>query len=163
MGSFNLSVSGPQIDDAVINGLDKDLSKLSETGKKVIDGNWVYNTFQIVENGTWEATGYNYDLSSYLPNDGYTYEVGISGQASSIKNQKGFMAFIRPLHMPKAMQFLSAGILDTSSTFSYTAFNTVTVPVDSTRTVRFGLTSNGTATNSVIVWCWGYRRVGTNQ
>lgn len=163
MGSFNLSVSGSQIDDAVINGLDKNLSKLSETGKKVLDGQWVYTDFQLESAGTWTTEGKEYDLSSYLPNDGCTYEVGFSGQASTVKGGKGFLAFIRPMHMTRSLHFFNAGFLETTSNSIYVTTNTVIVPINETRKVKFGVTFNAPAPTSLYVYCWGYRRVGTNE
>ena len=53
-----------------------DLSNLSDSGKKVIDGQWVSKTATL---STATAVGtYTIDLSSYLPNDNYNYEVLIS-------------------------------------------------------------------------------------
>ena len=50
-----------------------DLSNLSDSGKKVIDGQWVSKTETL---STATAIGtYTIDLSSYLPNDNYNYEV----------------------------------------------------------------------------------------
>lgn len=50
-----------------------DLSNLSDVGKKVIDGQWVSKTETL---STATAIGtYTIDLSSYLPNDNYNYEV----------------------------------------------------------------------------------------
>lgn len=50
-----------------------DLSNLSNSGKKVIDGQWVGKTATL---STATAVGtYTIDLSSYLPNDNYNYEV----------------------------------------------------------------------------------------
>lgn len=50
-----------------------DLNNLSDNGKKVIDGQWISSP-HLLSSAT--ATGtYTIGLSSYLPNDNYTYEV----------------------------------------------------------------------------------------
>ena len=58
---------------STVNRTDNDLSNLSDVGKKVIDGQWVSKTETL---STATAIGtYTIDLSSYLPNDNYNYEV----------------------------------------------------------------------------------------
>lgn len=63
---------------STVNRTDNDLSNLSDVGKKVIDGQWVAKE-QVLS--TAIAVGaYTVDLSDYLPNDSYNYEVMITGR-----------------------------------------------------------------------------------
>ena len=58
---------------------DLDLGNLSDTGKKVIDGQWVQS---VKELSTATAVGtYTIDLADYLPVDDYSYEVMFSVSA----------------------------------------------------------------------------------
>jgi len=50
------------------------LSNLSSTGQKVIDGQWV-QSFIILMDSSGTKSGVQVDLSSYLPNDNYNYDV----------------------------------------------------------------------------------------
>ena len=58
---------------STVNRTDNDLSNLSDVGKKVIDGQWVAKE-QVLSTATAIGT-YTVDLSDYLPNDNYNYEV----------------------------------------------------------------------------------------
>ena len=62
---------------STVNRADDDLSNLSDVGKKVIDGQWVNKT-QILSSDT-NIGVYTLDLSEYLPNDNYIYEVELFG------------------------------------------------------------------------------------
>ena len=68
-----------------ISGLaDRDLSNLTRTGKDVIDGQWVSSQTTVAQSVSIAAsTEVEYDISSYLPNDNYNYEVLFSLSVST--------------------------------------------------------------------------------
>ena len=59
--------------------------KLSNyTTHNMVDGQWVVSKKQLLLNQTVSSSqDLNFDISDYLPNDGYDYEIIISGQAST--------------------------------------------------------------------------------
>ena len=64
-----------------LNGkADTDLSNLTATSSTNFDGQWVKSKLEIFTQKYWNVgnTQETYDLSSYLPNDGYAYEVLLS-------------------------------------------------------------------------------------
>ena len=63
---------------------DLDLGNLSDTGKKVIDGQWVQSVKDL---STATAVGtYTIDLADYLPVDDYSYEIYINADAYTDSN-----------------------------------------------------------------------------
>jgi len=76
------STNLPEVDINAIatdlnNKADRDLVNLSDSGKNVIDSGWVKKYYQAVGSETTlnAQTTYEYDLSSYLPDDSNSYDV----------------------------------------------------------------------------------------
>lgn len=77
-GTINQSqMNWSQYASALQGKSNTDLNNLSDTGKKVIDGQWVNKT-QILSSDT-NIGVYTLDLSEYLPSDNYIYEVELFG------------------------------------------------------------------------------------
>jgi len=124
---------------------------------KVIDGQWVnLNSGNIISgsNITW-TSGHNYDLSSYLPNDGHIYEVIF--QASWTGSTTGFNHTLRA----------STDIITSAWNWLGRAFGTdvaagtCILPVGTGRYVK--LTTEAKGCNAVYFSALGYRRLGTNS
>lgn len=76
----NLGTGG--VSTEVIDGIISDLNDKADV--QDLDGIWKYDSRDLVSNVTLAAnTGYQYDLSSYLPNDSNVYEVIFSAAFST--------------------------------------------------------------------------------
>lgn len=122
-----------------------------------VDGQWTNRTATNIVNGsniTW-TSGHNYDLSSYLPNDGHVYEViftaswtgSTAGSSHSLRASTDIIT--------SAWNWLGrvAGQNGTAGT--------CILPVGTGRYVR--LTTEAKACNAVYFSALGYRRLGTNS
>lgn len=139
------------------NLADTSLSNLSSTGKTVIDGQWTNNTATNIVNGsniTW-TSGHNYDLSSYLPNDGHVYEVIFT--ASWNGSTTGSNHELRASTDIITSAWNSLGRISGQNATGGTCI----LPVGSGRYVK--LTTAAKACNSVYFSALGYRRLGTNS
>lgn len=75
-------VENRAVTTALNNKLDINASNLTTTGQKVFDGQWVKSSHGLVSSGTLPtsvASRIEIDLSEYLPDDNYFYEVALSG------------------------------------------------------------------------------------
>ncbi|MBQ7659860.1 MAG: hypothetical protein IJS26_03860 [Alphaproteobacteria bacterium] len=126
-----------------------DLSNLDEAGQKVIDGQWVYSELTVFNNTALTTTHQRYSLASYLPDDGYDYEVFVhmgtsNSAAANIASDLGFVIPVRG-----------------ASSGSAQLYDVCILPVGSGRYIE-AYTTSGTSSNSVCV-LRGYRRIGTNS
>ena len=127
------------------------------------DGQWV-NSSSTLESQVSYATGTyskNFDLSSYLPNDGKKYEVLVSAETST-GNSSGSYVYVRvKSDIITSDVTLLRAVTRTSS--SATAGGSVIIPVGTgrklVRSVQVGTSATG---NSYLLVC-GYRRIGTNS
>ena len=159
----NLSSTG----QAIIDGkADTDLSNLSATGKTVIDGQWVQSFLDLVTSAITLNTSYSnaWDISSYLPNDNYIYEVYVSAYGVTTATS-GALLDVRVgssiLKANNTTNSATAFVLRSSvrSNANRQVSNTIVIPVGTDRqlTVR----SYGTGTLNTLRLL-AYRRVGTN-
>ena len=134
-------------------GADKlkvDCSNLSETGKKVFDGQWVSKrqTITTALSGTVEV-----DLSEYLPNDGYNYELMMTYTAQSASGQVSTL--------------ITSSIITTVGLWSYTSQDKTkvsgqySIAVGSDRKLKISIIG-GSFLGHDIFAC-AYRRLGTNE
>ena len=124
------------------------------------DGQWVSKVSRLA-NGTTIPTSTNitYDLSSYLPNDGYIYEVWVTGSATT-GSTSGNHVFLE----------LRSDILDdlllcyayTRASGSVIATGTTVVSVGNARTLTVVASSSASIVGTFNLWVKGYRRIGTN-
>lgn len=126
-----------------------DLSNLTTTGQKVIDGQWVYSELTVFNNIALTTTHQRYSLASYLPDDGYDYEVFVrigtaNAAAANIASDLGFVIPVRGATSGQAQ-----------------LYNTCILPVGSGRYIEV-YTTSGTSSNSTCD-AHGYRRIGTNS
>ena len=127
-----------------------DLSNLSDSGKKVIDGQWVSKTETL---STATAVGtYTIDLSSYLPNDNYNYEVMLHVYQASGTNSSDS---VQRLYIDNKLMVSTSvnGIWADNDFINIIKNNSRIVTIE-----RIGHKSS--AFNFVAN---GYRRIGTNE
>lgn len=152
--------SNSAVQTALNGKADTSLSNLSATGKTVIDGQWV-NSYLSIASGESGTSSYSKDfsLSSYLPNDGKSYEVllccgGRTGTTSGNSIQIWLGSDIM------AVTLTAYGVTRTSNYF--VTGGAVTLPVGTSRKITLALTSSGGTCSNVWVQAKGYRRIGTN-
>lgn len=139
---------------------DKDLSNLSPTGQAVIDGQWVSSRKELIVNGTPPTIeDVSFDLSTYLPNDGYKYEVlfsgfGTTGNAIGDRQSIGLHTDLQPNNA-----YVYYIRTRTEST-AYSA-GSVILPVGTGRIVSVNHNTNNTGIYTL--YAFGYRRIGSNN
>ena len=134
------------------------LDNLSETGKKVIDGQWVQS---VKELSTATALGtYIIDLTDYLPVDDYDYEVYINANAYTPSDQVKTYITAFNGHSIDNLQYFEILLLWGAS-YKRQNTNTAIVIVNKTRQIDIRHTEH--AWNSFTLTAIGYRRLGTNS
>lgn len=158
------------IDEIVtdLNGkADTDLSNLSATGQKVIDGQWVASPLTLATDVNASTTITQYDLSSYLPNDGYQYEVQMSfsmftktSSGNSISCYVG--SDLIPFTTSTYADAIQIGQVRTRTSSNMTTSGNCKCPVGTGRYVDI-YSPSGWTNGSYSLWLNGYRRIGTNN
>ena len=134
---------------------DVDLSNLSSAGQKVLDGQWVCSELEL---SVSTAVGtYSCDLSTYLPNDGYNYEVMFHIYGNSA-NSSG--AIISTDLFTVTSTATNAQIFTTTN--SRTMANDFILPVGTGRTATLEVINNAFS-STLRFYARGYRRIGTNS
>ena len=128
----------------------QDLSNITATGKKVIDGQWVVVGTYI--SGANTVGSYTLDISSLLPADNYKYEVILACQIFGSGD-----VFYQSVY---TTEFPSYYVTSTSSVIR----NLAVIPVGTNRIINYAITSNGnTSPNGATLYLCAYRRIGTNS
>lgn len=133
---------------------DTNLNNLSETGKKVIDGQWVQNVKVL---STAVAVGtYTIDLTDYLPVDDYSYEIYINADAYTGSNEARtyISAMNNDMTTSKIMLLWGA---------SYARQNTNIARVIADKTRKITIQHELEKWSSFNLKAIGYRRLGTNS
>lgn len=136
------------------------LSNLSSTGKKVIDGQWVQKYLEVT---TGSSTGSNeHSLSSYLPNDSYSYEVLFTLLGNTVDNSSGGTceAALGTAASPWTNQNTCLNGQIRVSKNSTLDRNTFILPISTARKVYSQISTH--AFTGFAVRAYGYRRIGTN-
>ena len=140
-----------------LNGkADVDLTNLSSTASRNFDGQVIASTLSLLSSASIPAntsgagTVYTFDLSSYLPNDNYNYEVLVSFE---INNGGWSSVYAYPF----------AGISSIAFAKDNSGANggCILLPIGANRVLKLSVvsTTGGTAWSSVKY----YRRIGTNS
>ena len=126
--------------------------------RPMVDGQWVgVGDSSIALSNTKNYGRYEIDLSDYLPNDGYKYEVLLScrlqSSGSAIYGNIG--SSITP-----SMQFVVVQNVN-----NHMSASSAVLPIDVDRKIIYSIDSGGSATTfaSGALWLIAYRRLGTNQ
>lgn len=136
---------------------DKDLSNLVPTSSTNFDGQWVQKNLSV---STTKSVGSReHDLSDYLPNDNYSYEVIFGLVGSTGTNSCGLTVGTVASPSDNSSNCISGVIY--ASTNARQARNFIILPIDTTRKVYTQITSN--AFSGLSVTALGYRRIGTNN
>lgn len=152
-----------------LNGkLNADFTNIQGSNIKNFDGQWVYSNTEILSNVTASgATGYQYDLGSYLPHDGNKYEVIFSlwGQTGS-SSGNGFYVWagtdiIGPGTSSDNGKIQVARTRTVSSMSQYGG-GSFTLPVGTGRKLYLYFT-NSDSTSGIYLKALCYRRIGTNS
>ncbi len=138
---------------------ENDLSNLSATSSTNFDGLWVKSEHSLAYDvASPTTTSVEYDLSSYLPNDNYSYEVlfvssAATGSASnnqclvSLSNQYFDNVYLCRAHTRNSYVARSSG--------------SAILPIGSNHKISVNAWSGNTGTYSLIALA--YRRIGTNS
>lgn len=146
----NLLEDSDFTDSITSDTVSQDLDNLSDTGKAVIDGQWVTKFAELTTLRTGTVT---LDFSDYLPDDDYSYDVMFSVQAHCGSNAWS-MATITEYVID-----IIRGKHGDGNNDQYLA-NTFVCPVTSSRSLT--LSFYRTFSYFVLNAC-AYRRIGTNQ
>lgn len=140
-----------------LNGkADTDLTNLTATSSTNFDGQWVQKNGSVYGSSSGQATGtYTYSLSSYLPNDGQSYEVMVNVVATTTGTYAGIQ-FTSNYVSPAAT---SRSYLQMTCTPTTTAGSFI-IPIGSDRNLNYFISSAGT--DYLYIRLYAYRRIGTN-
>ena len=128
-----------------------------KANKTDVDGQWVQSYLQIMKKTT--AVGsYTYDLSDYLPNDGYSYEVMFGVYQNSTAETYFTVGTKESPYTNKTNCFYCALV---STATGSNVSQTFTLPIDTSRKVYLQI-SNKAITTTSFIDVIGYRRIGTN-
>ena len=122
------------------------------------DGQWV-NNFQNIAETSGTKNGVQFDLSSYLPNDTYKYDVKF--RMYGFDNDSTYSYFINTdiFWMPStSSEVTTAYSYLYGGTYSRQNVNIFDLPVGTGRYVRL----YGSGADEIKVYALGYRRIGTN-
>ena len=126
-----------------------------------IDGQWIINVQQQVVNNlnlhNSNGTPYPVDLSGYLPNDGYDYEVIIDGNMETSDTSGRYCAFIVNSGLGYGIYF-GNGRPRTNASITSAGNGIIVVGADRKLYIARANNYYGTATLNFK----GYRRIGTN-
>lgn len=134
-------------------------NSLIEFGGNNFDGQWVRKSFSYEWTSLTNATSYQVSLSSYLPNDGYAYEIQAYGwiQTSTTSGQGAELYVGTDL----AYNIMLCRVRTRASSTGFTAGGTKIYTGGNSRTINVW-SSFGHNTGQGKLWLYGYRRLGTN-
>lgn len=138
-----------------------DLSNLTTTGKKVIDGKWVALSSTLVSNVTIpKDENIEIDLSNILPDDNEMYELLVYAQVNASSTAGSYINLEIGTDIIQNRMSVAASRCQTTGYYG-TSSGTVNIPVGTGRKIVVYQRSNDAGTYSLLIR--GYRRIGTNQ
>lgn len=152
-----------------LNGkLDADFTNLQDTNIRNFDGQWIYSSTDILSNVSANGnTGYEYSLSSYLPNDTSKYEVlfAIWGKTEATSGNA--------ISVWAGTDIVGSGTADSTNKIPIIRINAVNsaaqyggssaiLPVGTGRKLYL-FYSNSNTVNGIYMKAYAYRRIGTNN
>lgn len=124
------------------------LANKADKGSDLFNGQWVFNQIKLTDS---TAANQDLDLSNYLPEDSYNYEVMLSCQSYSSGNE--YYRWIYTDVMPCNVGPWRDLWCNTNTRHSTNSF---IVPVGTGRVIHFA----GSGMTSLAVYAKGYRRIG---
>lgn len=154
--------SGVAVASAISGRANTNLSNISNTATKSIDGQWILSHAFLANTVSWTGTGTTYSLSSYLPNDGNDYEVIFGAYASTAAKSGKFIAVALKTDI---INNDNVSICQTRarSNAGVDCRGSIVLPVGTGRTVTQYSTSSSNAEGTYTLEVYGYRRIGTNS
>ena len=151
---------------STINRADTDLSNLTDAGKNVIDGVWVVDYLKLCTNVKTKGS-YQYDISEYLPDRNYTYEIRVNLYATDdhTSSDKNVWSAVGTSENPYSQEPVTTnGIVKVvTDTYVDKADSTGTlVFTPDNRTMHLEIAERN-LTNGANIELYGYRRLGTNE
>lgn len=128
-------------------------------GGNNFNGAWTYQNKSLFSGKTFTTSNNTYDLSSYLPNDNYIYEVLLQGYTrtgTTSGNSIQFTIWDVTTNIGRVL----TRIVSRASSSVIDSFNCI-LPISVGRQIRLDVTTSGTS-GSCGMSLSGYRRVGTN-
>ena len=129
---------------------------------KNFDGGWVNSYLQLASSVAISTSAdQTYSLSSYLPNDGYNYEVLIGANISISTNSKFCNIYAHTDLFSEGIGIVGGS--KSGTTYGFYSCGSAVLPVGMGRTITIlkGSSTNSEGTYTLNVY--GYRRIGTNQ
>lgn len=139
---------------------DTTLSNVSSTSNTCFDGQWVALSTTLVSGVTAPTTdALSYDLSEYLPDDSYNYEVliGVSAATGSTSGDQIQIAVYSTILTSSV--FVCA--IQTRTSSGINGAGSIIFPIGSDRTIYIQAKQNNTG--KFNLYLRGYRRIGTNS
>lgn len=161
MSSSNSVISSAQIGEFIISSgtITKARFDNALNINSLCDGQWVHSTTTIASDVTYPTTiDTVYSLADYLPNDGYAYEVIISGLVATGTTSGNYVLLSIASDIITNGMFVCSARTRTSSLVD--SHGTVIIPVGTDRNIIVVAGSAFVGTYSIYLR--GYRRVGTN-
>lgn len=123
-------------------------------------GQWVFAYKNLINGTALNAeTKYTYDLSDYLPDDGYDYEVLLSDCSAYTPASSGGTARLYARNTDGLGVQLLCAITRTNST--EVSINNLIMPISTDR--QLIIENSNTKTGNVYIHLYGFRRIGTND
>lgn len=127
-----------------------------------VDGQWVSSLHEIASGVSGSSTYSNdFDLSTYLPNDGQKYEVLIHGQGRTGTTSGNAMWLWVGSSETGGSTLLTIGHTRTSSYMN--SAGSVIIPIGTDRKINVNLQYSGGTSTNIGIYAHAYRRIGTNS
>ena len=133
-------------------------------GGSLLNGKWVYKRITVARGLTLGAGASSspYSLSSYLPNDGYDYEVLLVASGSTGASSGNNIA-LRPGISSSADSNTGIGRQVTRTSSSMITGGQIKVVIGTARTVYIGNGGSSGSATGVSLYAMAYRRIGTSN
>lgn len=156
--------SGVAVASAISGKANTNLSNISGTSTKSIDGQWVYSVSTLANSVSWNnsSSETTYSLSSYLPNDNYNYEVIFGVYATTSATSGKFIGVTLKTDIING-EFVPICQNRARTNASVDCRGSVVLPVGTGRSVTQYSTTSANADGTYTLAVYGYRRIGTNS
>ena len=160
------SYNKQEVDEAIQDANLVNIGRIQETyaTKSMVDGQWTKSYKELANNlNITPAQSFTYDLSSYLPNDGYNYAILLTCSAQT-GTTSGNLFEIRVASELVDQHTCFICSAKTSGTQVAMGSGNCFIPVGTNRTIEIynGVPSTAGTSKIIFLRISGYRRIGTN-
>jgi hypothetical protein len=154
--------SGVAVASAISGKANTDLSNISGTSTKSIDGQWVQANETIASDVSWTGDGQSvtYSVSSFLPNDNYIYECMIIAFCTTSNTSAKFIDV--QLSSDVLTNSINVCHIRTRTSSTVDSSGNIILPVGTGRYITQKGSASSNADGTYSLYLRGYRRVGTN-